>query len=121
MRDAKVTGVQTCALLFSSRRRHTRCLSDWSSDVCSSDLYPARRQGIPAHRQPGGIRHQPRARRPAGWKERPVTMKTTIAVSLLLSGAALAQDTGANSFRGMVRLNRAPVSNEVLKVKLPRP
>src|SRR5262245_25393461 len=22
---------------FSSRRRHTRCLSDWSSDVCSSD------------------------------------------------------------------------------------
>src|ERR1035438_5000459 len=25
-------------LLFSSRRRHTRCLSDWSSDVCSSDL-----------------------------------------------------------------------------------
>src|SRR5215212_6041174 len=25
---------------FSSRRRHTRCLSDWSSDVCSSDLEP---------------------------------------------------------------------------------
>src|SRR5262245_62300975 len=23
---------------FSSRIRHTRCLSDWSSDVCSSDL-----------------------------------------------------------------------------------
>src|ERR1035441_6815558 len=29
-----VTGI----LFFSSRRRHTRCLSDWSSDVCSSDL-----------------------------------------------------------------------------------
>src|SRR5271157_4106184 len=28
---------------------------------------------------------------------------------------------GAATFRGMVRLNRAPVSNEVLKVKLPRP
>src|SRR5205814_5130021 len=27
---------------FSSRRRHTRCLSDWSSDVCSSDLRPER-------------------------------------------------------------------------------
>src|SRR5262245_64278747 len=26
---------------FSSRRRHTRCLSDWSSDVCSSDLAPS--------------------------------------------------------------------------------
>src|SRR5207245_8297161 len=24
---------------FSSRRRHTRCYRDWSSDVCSSDLY----------------------------------------------------------------------------------
>src|SRR5438093_12418736 len=26
---------------FSSRRRHTRLVSDWSSDVCSSDLHPA--------------------------------------------------------------------------------
>src|SRR5690554_348730 len=25
---------------FSSRRRHTRCGRDWSSDVCSSDLHP---------------------------------------------------------------------------------
>src|SRR5437016_8663716 len=25
---------------FSSRRRHTRLVSDWSSDVCSSDLIP---------------------------------------------------------------------------------
>src|SRR5262249_60333499 len=24
---------------FSSRRRHTRLVSDWSSDVCSSDLF----------------------------------------------------------------------------------
>src|SRR5262245_66338989 len=29
---------------FSSRRRHTRCLSDWSSDVCSSDLRSTRRR-----------------------------------------------------------------------------
>src|SRR5690606_40316292 len=28
---------------FSSRRRHTRFSRDWSSDVCSSDLTPARR------------------------------------------------------------------------------
>src|SRR2546422_8184891 len=26
---------------FSSRRRHTRCSHDWSSDVCSSDLFIA--------------------------------------------------------------------------------
>ena len=36
---------RVCVLLFffffffSSRRRHTRSLCDWSSDVCSSDLY----------------------------------------------------------------------------------
>src|SRR5471030_3469694 len=33
---------------FSSRRRHTRCLSDWSSDVCSSDL--CRRAAAPTVR-----------------------------------------------------------------------
>ena len=27
-----------CLFFFSSRRRHTRCSRDWSSDVCSSDL-----------------------------------------------------------------------------------
>src|SRR3989339_1946402 len=27
-----------CSFFFSSRRRHTRLVSDWSSDVCSSDL-----------------------------------------------------------------------------------
>src|SRR5437016_11394389 len=27
---------------FSSRRRHTRLVSDWSSDVCSSDLFHLR-------------------------------------------------------------------------------
>src|SRR5256885_6707679 len=27
---------------FSSRRRHTRLQGDWSSDVCSSDLYRRR-------------------------------------------------------------------------------
>src|SRR3989449_9503970 len=29
-----------CSIIFffSSRRRHTRCSRDWSSDVCSSDL-----------------------------------------------------------------------------------
>src|SRR6266542_744449 len=26
---------------FSSRRRHTICYRDWSSDVCSSDLTPS--------------------------------------------------------------------------------
>src|SRR5882724_13301922 len=39
-----------CGLFFffSSRRRHTRCLSDWSSDVCSSDLDRAHTLRSPA-------------------------------------------------------------------------
>src|SRR2546422_2515051 len=35
------------SFFFSSRRRHTRCSRDWSSDVCSSDLL--------AQAQPRGI------------------------------------------------------------------
>src|SRR5690606_39969473 len=31
---------------FSSRRRHTRFSRDWSSDVCSSDLYREKTQQI---------------------------------------------------------------------------
>src|SRR3989337_1000 len=31
-------GAEYLAFFFSSRRRHTRCYRDWSSDVCSSDL-----------------------------------------------------------------------------------
>src|SRR5262249_14622435 len=31
-----------CVFFFSSRRRHTRLVSDWSSDVCSSDLQRSR-------------------------------------------------------------------------------
>src|SRR5215813_6106810 len=36
---------------FSSRRRHTRCGRDWSSDVCSSDLGRAAggAHALPAH------------------------------------------------------------------------
>src|SRR5215211_8541298 len=32
-------GVNCYLFFFSSRRRHTRSLCDWSSDVCSSDLF----------------------------------------------------------------------------------
>src|SRR2546429_6818812 len=31
-------GADSVCFFFSSRRRHTRCSRDWSSDVCSSDL-----------------------------------------------------------------------------------
>src|SRR5436305_8614156 len=32
-------GGETGQFVFSGSRRHTRCGRDWSSDVCSSDLY----------------------------------------------------------------------------------
>src|SRR5262249_56668676 len=35
---ASVISSVCCFFFFSSRRRHTRLVSDWSSDVCSSDL-----------------------------------------------------------------------------------
>src|SRR5207245_4086761 len=41
---------------FSSRRRHTRCYRDWSSDVCSSDLLLVECDGI----ADGGLSIPPR-------------------------------------------------------------
>src|SRR5256884_3081022 len=38
----RIDDIALCLCLFfffSSRRRHTRCSRDWSSDVCSSDLF----------------------------------------------------------------------------------
>src|SRR5204862_825500 len=43
------------AFLFSSRRRHTRSLRDWSSDVCSSDLPVLRHYGFGATQQNGTL------------------------------------------------------------------
>src|SRR6266496_6143973 len=45
----QVVRAEVMSFFFSSRRRHTRSLRDWSSDVCSSDLRrrPSRR-AIPA-------------------------------------------------------------------------
>src|ERR1041385_9301778 len=44
--------VLLCVFFFSSRRRHTRCSRDWSSDVCSSDL-PTTRRARREHRVVG--------------------------------------------------------------------
>src|SRR2546429_5900154 len=47
---------------FSSRRRHTRCSRDWSSDVCSSDLRKNNTKGVAdrsCHRRRGLREYQP--------------------------------------------------------------
>src|SRR3989442_5258614 len=36
---AALSPILVHSFFFSSRRRHTRCGRDWSSDVCSSDLH----------------------------------------------------------------------------------
>src|SRR5262249_58509590 len=56
--------IASAVFFFSSRRRHTRLVSDWSSDVCSSDLvrlrHPPPTHGASwrslAHRRPPGHR-----------------------------------------------------------------
>src|SRR2546422_1922855 len=55
-----------CFFFFSSRRRHTRCSRDWSSDVCSSDLLQAGPDSPaqePARNRPGDSRRGGRAAR----------------------------------------------------------
>src|SRR5438874_9768773 len=48
LRRFVVTGWDVKMFFFSSRRRHTRSLRDWSSDVCSSDLrvLPLEHEGL---------------------------------------------------------------------------
>src|SRR6266542_5466225 len=45
---------------FLSRRRHTRCYRDWSSDVCSSDLFGGWEMPVQyVQEEEGGIRVNP--------------------------------------------------------------
>src|ERR1039458_7420647 len=54
--------VELLVNFFSTRGRHTRCLSDWSSDVWSSDLLSLRICFCP-HNPPRVVQGQRKARR----------------------------------------------------------
>src|SRR2546422_8717322 len=77
-----------CFFFFSSRRRHTRCSRDWSSDVCSSDLVSV---------------HSEEAKKPA--RDVPIGIITSlivctilyIAVSAVLTGMVPTQDIDKNA------------------------
>src|SRR5438105_14072013 len=50
-----ISSTTPAIFFFSSRRRHTRSTRDWSSDVCSSDLFPVVRDvAIGMGQLPGG-------------------------------------------------------------------
>src|SRR5687768_15511039 len=110
---------------FSSRRRHTRCSRDWSSDVCSSDLLAAPRPGTAEkmniaifgwyhHRNAGDDRIQQCLTRwleghtlaflPAG-RRPPVHLLRTCDAAIL-GGGGLIRDRGG-MFRDMARWVRA--------------
>src|SRR6266496_126399 len=85
---------------FSSRRRHTRSLRDWSSDVCSSDL-PGRGDTEPAPdshpgRPGGGLVARPdRPHDAAGNDGRPVAPLPTAGWTGQAPGCATMKETYA--------------------------
>src|SRR5205809_5708712 len=59
---------------FSSRRRHTRCSRDWSSDVCSSDLVANANSG-------GACRRCLRNQRPEPLRQLQIGPHATVLIS----------------------------------------
>src|SRR2546422_8341382 len=67
---------------FSSRRRHTRCSRDWSSDVCSSDLDLDALKDYQIERRDGQVRVKIGSERTAfeAWSSRSVASAPPAAV-----------------------------------------
>src|SRR5882724_13620487 len=79
---------------FSSRRRHTRCLSDWSSDVCSSDLLP---HGV-------DDAHAPLWRRGRAAVARQVAQRIDYVASILFGGLKFFLPLIGDMFRNLLAL-----------------
>src|SRR5437762_3715231 len=105
--DRKEARKPTIIFFFSSRRRHTRYIGDWSSDVCSSDL-----------RQPGAGAQTSR------YTQRPPSTSSTLPVrkeacSEARKSVALATSSMvANRPSGTVALNCARSSGESPPMKV---
>src|SRR6266403_3696439 len=114
----------TVFFFFSSRRRHTRSLRDWSSDVCSSDL--TRRRGGPvAFRHEShfsGRRRPDRRRRPGGAHPRPYRVDTHVAgLSVPPTQQLRLRRTARSTVTGTKNLAKAPAFACVAHAKPDRP
>src|SRR6266852_5691557 len=106
-----------CCFFFSSRRRHTRCYRDWSSDVCSSDLCRSPLPGGSVGGLPGPVSHPGKGIRDgsegrfkcwlgggfSGWEQGSLCQVPTSAVPL---GEMLAFDGSQNQRERRVNLRR---------------
>src|SRR5262249_58784124 len=90
-----------CVFFFSSRRRHTRLVSDWSSDVCSSDL----RRGFPERTDRGRDSYGAKQKR----RER-VRQRNAVAASVIRQ--AFRDDTGNHARRQQERSEERRVGKE---------
>src|SRR6266542_5234371 len=109
-------------LFFSSRRRHTRCYRDWSSDVYSSDLIEAptpdsltiRVEEDKEGRRRGGDR---------GWVRHEARLKLPKSVNLKISSVngkvevgAITGEVGVNSVNGGVVVAQAGTATQLSSI-----
>src|SRR2546429_3563312 len=83
---------------FSSRRRHTRCSRDWSSDVCSSDLVELAIMGRPPKNWPS--RAEPFAMHPHGLVtsvEHPFARAERVPARALLGEGFIVREPGSGT------------------------
>src|SRR5207245_4422314 len=87
---------------FSSRRRHTRCYRDWSSDVCSSDLYKVQSTKLQKYKVSSSV--GPQSRR---WLDACVSSVKRIIVRRLSCRRVACSDIRIKSARHRTQIGRA--------------
>src|SRR2546422_5223021 len=117
--------VLTLIFFFSSRRRHTRCSRDWSSDVCSSDLFARKNYFYPDLPKGYQISQYELPICQDGWVE---IGENGTAKRIRIRRAHLEEDAGKNLHTGIagashVDLNRAgtPLLEIVTEPDMPSP
>src|SRR5260370_12087205 len=123
IRDSSVTGVQTCALSISSRRRHTRFKCDWSSDVCSSDLgYTHKGLAHPEyllHTQPSSSPANPLAKLAHLWHSDPAYRVFFLALATVLISGLVCLAIISNLFKAPSSTSQGPDAHQTTGISAP--